>query len=233
MTSNAFFDLTNLDDRFEVTPGLITVSPDGVRALGGNDIILGSEGADTISGNQGDDIINGAGGPDVLTGGRNWDTLDGGAENDVIFGNRGNDQLIGGEGSDLLHGGKAQDVLVGGQGNDTLWGDLGTDTLSGGEGADVFVLRLDDTASDLITDWNFNEDRIGLAFGLTPDQIQAVPMVAAETQTEGTVDSNTLTPTNPNAPSGVMLQLADGRTLAIIPDGRVEHFTINRFVAAG
>ncbi len=227
--TNAFFDLTNLDDRFEITPGLITISPDGVRALSGNEIITGYQSANTISGNQGDDILNGGDGPDVITGGRNWDTLDGGADNDVLFGNRGNDQVIGGDGSDLLHGGKAQDVLIGGQGNDTLWGDLGTDTLTGGEGADIFVLRLDDTAGDLITDWNFNVDRIGLAFGLTPDQIRAVPMPAPANPPEGLPEGSP----PPSAPPGVMLQLTNGQTLAVIPNGRVEHFTLNRFVAAG
>ena len=232
--TTSFFDLTNQDDRFEITPGLITNSPDGVRALGGNDIIMGSPGADTISGNQGDDLLSGLGGPDVLTGGRNWDTLDGGDDNDVLFGNRGNDLLVGGEGGDLLFGGRALDRLEGGLGNDTLWGDLGADTLTGGEGEDIFVLRPDDPDTDIITDWNFSVDRIGLAFGLTFDQIQAVPLSTGLGDPTNPTDpaQPPADPTNSDAPPGVTLQLVTGQILAIIPDGRVEHFTLSRFVTA-
>ena len=222
---NNFFDLTERSDRFEITPGLITTSPDGIRALGGNDTVTGSQGADTISGNRGDDVLSGSGGPDVLTGGRNWDTLDGGSENDVLFGNRGNDLLLGNEGADLIHGGKGSDLLRGGEGNDSLWGDLGADTLEGGEGQDIFILRPDDTAFDTIIDWDFNTDRIGLAFGLTPDQIQVVPLPPPQ--------ASPSTPADNVSATGVTLQLGTGQVLAVVPNARVEQFTTSRFVIAG
>ena len=104
-----------------------------------------------------------------------------------------------------------------------------------------FVLRLDDLDADSITDWNFSVDRIGLAFGLTFEQIQVVPLSTGLGDTTNSTDSsqtstdtttNTTDTTNADAPPGVTLQLTTGQILAIIPDGRVEHFTPNRFVTA-
>ena len=212
----SFFDLTNRDDRFEITPGLLSVFPGGVRSLDGNDAVIGSDGSDTISGNLGNDSLTGAAGPDVLTGGRQQDTLDGGGDSDRLFGNRGSDFLLGGDGADLIHGGRAQDVLDGGAGNDTLWGDFGEDTVRGGAGADVFVLRPDTPEADIIEDWDFNVDRIGLAFGLTVDQIQAVPLNDPAAAAEGAAPP----------PTGVRLQLnTTGQILAVVLTGRVAEFT--------
>ncbi|MCT7958707.1 calcium-binding protein, partial [Laspinema sp. D3] len=58
----------------------------------------------------------------------------------------------------------------GGNGNDVLWGDLGNDTLIGGTGEDILVLREGDGVN-LVIDFELGIDRIGLAAGLTREQL--------------------------------------------------------------
>ncbi len=159
-----------------------------VRGMEGHDSIEGGDGNDTLNGNQGNDLVNGGLGNDSLHGGKNNDTVNGGMGNDTLFGdwgndvldgwegddflngNRGNDWVDGGEGNDTLHGGKDDDTLIGGIGNDWLFGDLGNDSLVGGDGQDVFVLQIG-RGSDAIADFIKNTDKIGLAGGLTFDQL--------------------------------------------------------------
>lgn len=92
----------------------------------------------------------------------------------TIFGQEGNDVLIGSSGADLIVGSNGTDTLLGQDGNDTLEGGSGQDTLVGGGGRDVFVLIGGD-GTDIITDFSLAQgDRIGLARGLTFEQLNVV-----------------------------------------------------------
>ncbi len=159
-----------------------------VRGMEGHDSIEGSHGNDTLNGNQDNDLLNGGLGNDSLHGGKDNDTVNGGMGDDTLFGdwgndvldgwegddflsgNRGNDWVDGGKGNDTLHGGKDDDTLIGGTGNDWLFGDLGNDSLVGGDGQDIFVLQIG-RGSDAIADFTKNTDKVGLASGLTFDQL--------------------------------------------------------------
>jgi Ca2+-binding RTX toxin-like protein len=148
----------------------------------------GTNQSELIRGNWRNDIIFGGGGDDTLIGGRGkpqfgHDRLYGGNGNDVLYGGNGNDSLEGGKGNDTLYGGKGRDLLlggdgsdrlVGGEGHDILVGGKGRDTLTGGKGQDMFVFNNLKEGSDLITDFNPNEDLIDVR------RIFANPLYAAE-----------------------------------------------------
>ena len=229
-TAAGYVDLTNGDDIFEVTPGLLAGAFNGLRALDGNDDVRGTPDVDTLIGNGGDDRLVGLEGGDRLVGGQGADVLDGGLGADVLYGNRGNDVLIGGAGNDILRGGKAQDSLEGGDGDDILVGDLGRDDLVGGAGRDTFVLRPDDAApvpgvADFIVDWELNRDHIGLTGGLREEDLQLVASsfpvnVIGEDGSETTVDV-----------PGTAIQLSEDRILAFVFNTPVDAFS-NRFVNA-
>ncbi|KOR37948.1 hypothetical protein AM228_03925 [Planktothricoides sp. SR001] len=154
----------------------------------GNDTLLGGDGNDFMNGNQSNDFLDAGAGNDTLHGGKDNDilkgnlgedilfgdlgddTLYGGEDNDFLNGNQENDFLCGGAGNDTLHGGKNDDYLCGSTGDDFLSGDLGNDTLMGGEGLDTFVFRAED-GSNTILDFELGQDKIGLASGLTLDQL--------------------------------------------------------------
>ncbi|MFN3361138.1 MAG: hypothetical protein ACK421_06930, partial [Pseudanabaenaceae cyanobacterium] len=126
------------------TPGVT-----GGTATDNNDTILGLAGNDTLSGLGGNDSIDGGDGNDII---------DGGAGEDTLLGGNGNDTVIGGAGNDSLNGGEGNDVLLGG---------LGNSTLTGGGGFDVFVLDSVVNQSITVTDFNVNQDYLGLGGGLT------------------------------------------------------------------
>lgn len=162
---------TNGDDNDTLTVEQATSFPGGVLALSGNDTINGSSVNDLISGGKGEDDLLGNGG------------------NDSLFGNKDTDFLDGGSGDDILRGGKGTDLLVGGEGNDTLIGDAGVGIYQGGLGSDVYVFRTDlagieqdlsfvssiipgvpssiELPNAIITDFDLNEDIIGLTGGMT------------------------------------------------------------------
>ena len=100
-----------------------------VKALDGNDVIIGNSKTKTILGGDGADVIRGGGGNDVLRG-------EGGA--DHIYGGNGDDDLFGGTEADVLDGGPGEDdPLLGGSGDDTLRGGQGPDKFFGGPGTDT------------------------------------------------------------------------------------------------
>ncbi|MEM7722527.1 MAG: Hint domain-containing protein [Pseudomonadota bacterium] len=124
----------------------VAIPPDTV---GGDDSLLGGEGADTIEGGQGDDTIEGGIGDDVLTDVAGSNSIDGGDGNDSVFVTGiGDNTVLGGDGDDTITvfvGGLATNTIDGGSGNDlinagdsadTITGDIGNDTLDGGAGAD-------------------------------------------------------------------------------------------------
>ncbi|MCT7965422.1 DUF4347 domain-containing protein [Laspinema sp. D1] len=136
----------------------------------GDDTLFGWDGNDTLHGGKENDFLYGQEGEDFLFGDNDNDVLCGGNGNDFLNGNLGDDTLFAGEGNDTLHGGKENDILTGGNGNDVLWGDLGNDTLIGGAGPDIFVFREGDGVN-LVVDFEVGIDRIGLAEGLTFEQL--------------------------------------------------------------
>lgn len=235
-----FFDLSDRAERFQVSPGFF-VGPIGrgieqLRALGGDDTLLGSRDPDVLNGNMGNDLIYGGDGGDRLFGGQGADTLFGEGDNDALFGNRGNDLLDGGAGNDLLRGGRANDTLTGGDGDDTLIGDVGSDVLIGGAGRDVFVLRTDlaidnPSAVDRILDFDVNGDLIGLTDGVTLAQLQFVPFTDAAGLPPGAPEG---TPA-PSPVSGTLIQLAPDRILGFVVNVPPDAFTfpgISRFTDA-
>ncbi len=175
-----FYLLDNQPNNFSITPNFLSSYSGGVKALGGNDTVIGSNTPNIIYGNQGDDLLLGGSSNDALYGGKGNDSIDGGLGNNLIYGNSGHDTLIGNRGNNTLLGGKGNDILVGGLGNDSLIGDKGDDTLiggvsqntlTGGPGKDLFVLvggsGVTTSTANLITDFDKNSDKIGLTNGLS------------------------------------------------------------------
>lgn len=176
LTDADFRDLTDDPDDETLSTGVLNSFAGGLRALAGNDTIVGSLSDEIINGNGGDDIISGGAGDDTLRGGQNRDRIDGGDGNDVVNGNLGEDIVIGGNGDDLVRGGQSNDLLDGSAGNDTLIGDFGRDLLNGGDGDDLFVLRTETSAAsaseaDLILDYE-NGDSIGLTGNIQENDLE-------------------------------------------------------------
>ncbi len=126
-------------------------------------ILVGTSGSDQILGLGGDDLIFGAEADDQLFGNEGADSVYGHQENDIIYG---------GSGADFLFGGQGDDSIFGDEGNDRIYADRGTDILIGGEGEDVFILEIGTgdfsvTTTNLIVDFNVDEDQIELQDGLT------------------------------------------------------------------
>jgi Ca2+-binding RTX toxin-like protein len=145
---------------------------DGADTLNGR-----SGGADSLSGGLGNDlylVLNGnlladEGGADTVQSDVDWTlgtgfealVLDGdfgasgtgNAGTNTLIGNGAANTLAGAGGNDLLQGGAGLDSLAGGAGADTLNGGTQADTLRGGTDADVFVLRLNDSEGEVVTDF--------------------------------------------------------------------------------
>ena len=152
----------------------------GLRALSGDDEVIGTSGRDVANGNRGSDRLVGGGGEDFLRGGRDADNIDGGNDGDIVNGNRGDDVVRGGGGDDIVRGGADNDFLYGNEGNDVLIGDRGFDVCYGGGGADDFILNPSVSPTenagqaDWIADFNAADgDRIGLAGVENIEQISA------------------------------------------------------------
>jgi Ca2+-binding RTX toxin-like protein len=161
-------------------------NPDPI--LNGDDVLTGDNGDNTLNGGEGNNVLRGQEGNDVLTTGAGSDNLDGGNGNDTLRSGGGNDTLTGGAGADnidggegndtidggseddLINGGAENDLINGGNGNDILNGGAGQDVLVGDGGADVFALNTLGGA-DVIRDFNYGEDRIGLSDGITFDDL--------------------------------------------------------------
>ncbi len=75
--------------------------------------------------------------------------------------------------NDILIGNAGANVIYGSYGYDTLSGGLGNDVLTGGFGQDLFILAPGE-GIDTIADFTIGQDRIGLANGLTFEQLTIV-----------------------------------------------------------
>ncbi|WP_448602064.1 Calx-beta domain-containing protein [Thermoleptolyngbya sp.] len=128
------------------------------------DYLNGGSGNDTLYGEGGWDIIDGMEGDDVIYGDHADPNLDnpvpvGDDEQDALGGGLGNDLIFGGADGDLLFGDEGDDYLVGGQGEDTLEGNLGRDRFD-------FYTALTADDADIITDFDPDEDTIGVYLGI-------------------------------------------------------------------
>jgi len=101
---------------------------------GGDDIIIGNNGANTFRGRSGNDWLDGGAVRDVLYGGNDNDVLLGRGGNDTLYGENGDDVLVGGTGNDALRGGNGNDILIQGAGTGTTYGQAGDDTLIATQG---------------------------------------------------------------------------------------------------
>ncbi len=188
---NPFYDARNFDldydpnrpDDVELAKGALKNYEWGLRALDGNDRILGSSDDELMNGNQGRDSLAGGGGDDFLRGGKGDDDIFGEEGADILNGNFDNDIVDGGLGDDIVRGGQGDDFLRGRTGNDILIGDYGKDDLQGDAGADLFVMRTETALGaegnfrPEITDWildfsNADGDAIGLTNGLDEDDLE-------------------------------------------------------------
>jgi len=167
----------------------------GIRAKGGNDRILGTDGNDIVNGNEGNDQIVGAGGDDLLQGGVGNDWIAGGEGDDLLQGYDGDDNLFGGAGNDVIRGGAGSDELIGNEGNDILIGEGDGDFLMGSTGADQFILRGDTLATDAafadrILDFNPLEgDLIKIAYFDGTLAMPAISFAAEDVNLDGTLDT--------------------------------------------
>ncbi len=176
-----FKDLTDNDDNYRLRLNELANFPGGLRALNGNDTVIGSTSGEAINGNLGFDSLLGGGGDDTLRGGQNSDRVFGEDGDDIVNGNRGNDLVLGGNGNDIVRGGQDNDLLLGGEGRDTLIGDFGTDYLMGNDGDDLFILRTETAEAiasfaDWIIDFDPTNDKIGLTGGLSRSDLSFEPV---------------------------------------------------------
>jgi Ca2+-binding RTX toxin-like protein len=102
------------------------------------------------------------------------ENLIGGEFNDTLIGNAANNTLIGGRGNDSLSGGDGVDALFGG---------LGGDTMTGGNGGDLFVIDKDPGATDVITDFAVEVDKLVVS-GFAADTWSALQLTAQGADTK-------------------------------------------------
>lgn len=157
---------------------------DTLNGNDGNDTLNGGDGADKMYGGNGNDTFVGGTGADVFNGGAGIDIADyrdgaavsinltrnkngGAAAGDKLTGietiygsNTGNDTITGSKLADSLYGFGGNDILNGGAGNDVIVGGLGNDRMTGSTGNDIFVFDQVDTATDTVTDFLDNFDKL-------------------------------------------------------------------------
>ena len=171
----------NTSEFIELSPGDVTNFPLGAWALDGNDTVDGSGASELILGNEGEDFLTGFAGNDSLFGGKGRDALYGNEGNDCLSGGVDADFILGEAGDDILFGGRGNDVLDGGEGNNTLVGGLGRDFLICEGNNNLCVLGIDPATTDInsidaIGGFDPEFDRIGLASGLTVNDIVLEPV---------------------------------------------------------
>jgi Ca2+-binding RTX toxin-like protein len=162
-------------DIFSSNGGTITRDQRGTPHDATRDRIEGGVGHDTVEGGDGNDQIFGNPGNDILFGNSGEDIIRGDEDNDILYGGGDRDRVFGDTGDDFLLGEGDADILVGGEGDDTLDGGAGADKVYGNNGADQFILRVGE-GSDTIFDFNPGEDILGLAGGLSFDQLNLMGM---------------------------------------------------------
>ena len=122
-----------------------------IRAMSGDDYLVGGASNDKLYGDDGNDVIDGSEGSDILDGGPGDDYIIGGAgiDADYIFGGFGKDLLGGGGGPDHIYGQDGDDEIRAGHGKDVISGGSGADVLYGGGGGNLFEPELDGSIDNL------------------------------------------------------------------------------------
>jgi Ca2+-binding RTX toxin-like protein len=176
----------NTSELIQLSLGELTNFPLGAWLLDGDDTVYGSGASELILGNEGEDFLIGFAGNDSVFGGKGRDGLYGADGNDCLSGGLDADWLIGDSGdnllgNDILFGGRGNDILEGAGGDNTLVGGLGRDILSCEFGGNLCVLGIDPAStdinsSDLIGLFDPGFDIIGLASGLTVNDIVLEPV---------------------------------------------------------
>ena len=176
---------TSLDSNYHNQPGITFNAINIDNEQQPQNSINGTSSSENITGTDAGDFINSENGNDILIGGNGGDVIDSGSGNDRVFGDfinqngvingnnsdiiyagSGNDIVYGGTGDDWLYGEDGVDQIWGNDGNDRLWGGQDTDYLEGGAGNDTFVLGIGE-GTDIIQDFQINQDAIALKDGLT------------------------------------------------------------------
>ena len=148
--------ITATDSAGNIATATVTITDYAIRGTDGDDLhtvngLYGDdEGDDTIYGNAGDDYIRGRDGDDTLYGGAGVDWVFGDGGDDTIYGGAGDDHIFGDGGNDTLYGGSGDDYVSGGDG--------GTNLLYGGAGADLFEVGVRFVGTDIVVDFNAEDD---------------------------------------------------------------------------
>ncbi|MEG4037076.1 S8 family serine peptidase [Microcoleus sp. w1-18aA5] len=178
-----FLDLTPNSDYFRLTPGLLNPISGGLRALQGNDTVIGSVSPESS---------DGGGGQNFLLGGSGNDSLLGGNFDDFISGNFGNNTLVGGQGTDSLHGSQGSDILTGSDDQDSSVSNVGGDTLIGGSGNDSFVPQTERKAAVGLTDLGTLKNSIRLNGFVGENNFQDIYTFTTDTPSSITLELNGL-----------------------------------------
>lgn len=109
----------------------------------------------------------------VTIGTNQAETLNGSRQDGILDGRKGRDKINAKGGDDVILGGQGNDILNGGSGDDILDGGKGRDKYRGKGGSDVFVVR-EGQGPDRIMDFQNGADLIGLAKGLTFEELDIV-----------------------------------------------------------
>ncbi|MCW6053185.1 calcium-binding protein [Lyngbya sp. CCAP 1446/10] len=165
----------------------------------GNDTIRGGQDLDILYGECANDVLSGNLGDDYAYGGTGNDFVRGGKGSDALVGDSGNDTLIGDAGIDRLWGGEGADLFVLTRESGATSGEIGSDQprpagtfIANLEQmpappppAGTFIANVvptppsppatfdvvDEVPADFILDYNPAQDVIGLAGGLTRNDI--------------------------------------------------------------
>lgn len=188
-------DYVSLSGNFSSPPGglwmlegddTVVASVGNQRILGnaGDDVLFGGNDQDKLAGGQGSDALIGGFGKDLLLGNLGSDLLVGNEDEDTLRGGQGNDELDGGSGNDWLFGDFGVDVLTGGDGFDTFVIRANEpNPLAGVQYVNPNLPPTDPDyvvfdpgigpldpgnpfAADVITDFNPQEDKLGLDNGV-------------------------------------------------------------------
>ena len=166
---------------------------DTIRGGQDFDILYGECGNDILSGNQGDDVAYGGTGNDFIRGGQGNDALVGDSGNDTLIGDAGVDRLWGKEGADLFVLKREAGATAGEFGSDQPRPDgifvpnveqvpapapappAGTSLVNvvptPPRPPEISFPVVDEVPADFILDYNPAQDVIGLAGGLTRNDL--------------------------------------------------------------
>ena len=101
-----------------------------------------------------------------------YEVIEGNSEDNNLTGSDRPNIISGNDGNDTLNGGRQFDRLNGGTGNDVLSGGGGSNVLKGDAGSDLFYLENTAESIAWIRDFEFERDLLGLADGITYNELE-------------------------------------------------------------